>query len=121
MEATNDCGYDVGFGTWLMIGGDSSRTVPDPSRGEAYLGFPSGYNITNGNYQLPGAADRSFGHHGSVTRSTVFVVPKGISGTRFVNLIAYAQTDKLDCKKGGGLTVEKGAGQLNVMHFMGRR
>ena len=121
MEATNDCGYDIAFGTWLMIGNDSARTVPDSAKGESYLSFPSGYNITNGNYLLPGAADRVFMHHGSVTRSSVFVVPKGMSGTRYVNFIAYAQTDKLDCKKGDGLKVEKGSGQMSVLHFMGKR
>lgn len=120
IEATNDCGYDVGFGTWLMIGNDSSRTIPDSAMGEAYLSYPSGYNITNGNYQLPGAGGRSFMHHGLVTRSTIFVVPKGMSGRRYVNLVAYAQTDKLDCKKGGGLSVEKGNGQMNVLHFVSK-
>jgi len=117
MEATNDCSYDVGFGTWLVIGTDASSTVPNAARGESYMSYPSGYNITNGNYQIPGAADRSFGHHGSVTRSTVFVVPRGMSGTRYVNFVAYAQTDKLDCRKGNGLTVEKGAGHLSVIHY----
>lgn len=117
MEATNDCSYDVGFGTWLVIGTDASSTVPNAAKGESYMSYPSGYNITNGNYQIPGAADRSFGHHGPVTRSTVFVVPKGMSGTRYVNFVAYAQTDKLDCRKGNGLTVENGAGHLSVIHF----
>jgi len=121
MEATNDCGYDVAFGTWLMIGTDSARTVPDSAKGESYLSFPSGYNITNGNYMLPGAADRGFMHHGSVTRSSAFVVPKGMSGTRYINFIGYAQADKLDCKKGGGLKVEKGNGQMSVLHFMAKR
>ena len=121
MEATNDCGYDVAFGTWLMIGNDPARTVPDSSKGESYLSFPSGYNITNGNYMLPGAADRGFMHHGSVTRSGVYVIPKGINGTRYINFIAYAQVDKLDCKKGGGLKVEKGNGQMSVMHFIAKR
>jgi hypothetical protein len=121
MEATNDCGYDIAFGTWLMIGNDPARTVPDSSKGESYLSFPSGYNITNGNYMLPGAGDRGFMHHGSVTRSGVYVVPKGISGTRHINFIGYAQVDKLDCKKGGGLKVEKGNGQMSVLHFIAKR
>lgn len=38
-------------------------------------------------------------------------------GTRYVNFVAYAQTDKLDCRKGNGLTVEKGAGHLSVIHY----
>lgn len=117
MEVTNDCGYDVAFGTWLVIAGDPARTVPDTAKGDAYLAYPAGYNITNGNYQLPGAGDRSFMHHGTASRSAVYVVPKGLAGTRYVNFVAYAQTDKLDCRKGAGLTVEKGSGQMSVMHF----
>lgn len=120
MEVTNDCGYDVAFGTWLMIGNDGARTVPDSAKGEGYLSYPSGYNITNGNYLLPGAGDRGFMHHGSVTRSSMFVVPRGMNGRRYVNFVAYAQTDKLDCKKGGGLKVERGNGQMSVLHFFGK-
>jgi hypothetical protein len=120
-EATNDCGYDVALGSWLVITRERGRAVPEEGRGDSYIAHPAGFNITNGSFQLPGAGDRSFMHHGFVSRSAVYAVPRGMTGTRHVNFVAYAQSDKLDCKHGGGLKVEKGNGQMSIIHFLASR
>lgn len=115
MEATNDCGYDVQFGSWIVLGRAASTTVPSESKREAYMAYPAGFNITNGNYMIPGAANRSFMHHGFVTRSSVYVVPTDLPGRSYVNVIGYALVDKFDCAKGGGLSVGQGYGHLSVL------
>lgn len=115
MEATNDCGYDVQFGSWIVLGREPMSTVPSKPKLEAYIAYPAGFNITNGNHQIPFALNRSFMHHGFVTRSSVYIVPADLPGHSYVNVIGYALADKFDCAKGSGLTMGTGYGHLSVM------
>ncbi len=119
LAVTNDCGYDILFGTWMVLGATPDETLP---AGELYMCMPMGFNITNFPPLL--VSGSSGMHHGTTSRHGYYVAEDDIPNTRYVNFVAYALSDRFDCASPsppGGLTVSRnattGIGQLVVLHY----
>lgn len=98
MEATNDCGYNVGLGTFIVLAPDDTTTVRAT---ETLIAPAAVFNIS------PNM------HHGLASRSGALVLAKDVPSSH-VNFVAYAQSSLLTCV---GLKVERGYGQLIVLHY----
>lgn len=99
MEVTNDCGYNVGLGSFMVLAPTDSGVTRSP---ETTIAFAAVFNVT---------PDM---HHGLVTRVGTLVASQDYPTGAYVNFVAYAQSSLLTC---AGLHVERGYGQMFVTHF----
>lgn len=97
IEVTNDCGFNIAIGTFMILAPDPATTVRSS---DAMVAYAAGFNVT------PNM------HHGLASRSGAHVIARDIATTR-VNFVAYAQSTGRGCP---GLRVERGYGQLVVLH-----
>lgn len=97
LEATNDCGYNVALVTFMLLAASDAVAAP---ANEGMIALPAGFNITANM------------HHGLASRSGSYIITRD-TPVAYVNLVAYAQSDVRTCR---GLRVERGYGQLVVLH-----
>lgn len=99
IEATNDCGYNVALGTYIILAPTDTSIARST---DAVLSPAAGFNISANM------------HHGLASRSGALVITRDIPDAH-INLVAYSQSSVLTC---GGLKVERGYGQLVVLHYL---
>ncbi len=99
-EVTNQQVYNVGTGSYILLGNSSTDTIMSPSK---CILRPAGENVT------PAM------HHQLIAGSCGHPFAEDFTG--FVNVVIYAVTNSPSAGPGATLTVEQNYGQLDVFHY----